>query len=299
MSRTQPLRARRLNLPGREPAVTDEHDEYDAYEEYDEYEVGAADRGEPPSVQSFARVPAPAPPVPQAAPAEPVAAPPPFDEWESLRGGGTTSPPAKKKAKAGNSPLTRTIIEFPLLIIVAALIAFLVRTFVAQAFYIPSESMTPQLQVNDRIVVSKLAYRLHEPRRGDIVVFDNPRPVETIEPERTLPVRLLRSLGEAVGLVQPSTEEFIKRVIGLPGETVEGRDNKILINGRALEEPYLLPTDPIYDFPPVTVPEGRLWVMGDNRDGSSDSRSFGPIEKSSIVGRAVVRVWPLGDASFL
>lgn len=295
MSRTQPLRARRLNLPGREPA---DAGEYDGPDEPDEDEVGAADGDEQPAVQSFARVPAPSPaPSPATPPAEPVAAPPAFDEWESLRSGHIPLP--AKKPKAGNSPLTRTIIEFPLLIIVAALIAFLVRTFVAQAFYIPSESMTPQLQVNDRIVVSKLAYRLHEPRRGDIVVFDNPRPVETIEPERTLPVRLLRSLGEAVGLVQPSTEEFIKRVIGLPGETVEGRDNKILINGRALDEPYLLPTDPIYDFPPVTVPEGRLWVMGDNRDGSSDSRSFGPIEKSSIVGRTVVRVWPLGDASFL
>lgn len=246
-------------------------------------------------------------------PQPPAITPAGTDEWESLRRSGDAPPAGTAAAgsSAGNPSggssngkgrpgAVRTLLELPLLLVVAALIAFAVRTFVAQAFYIPSESMTPQLQINDRIVVSKLAYRLHEPRRGDIVVFDNPEPeTEAPEPERSAPVRFIRGIGEAIGLVQPSTEEFIKRVVGLPGETVEGRDNTIFINGRPLVEPYLNGSDLTGDFEPVTVPDDHLFVMGDNRDGSRDSRFFGPIEQSTIVGRTVVRVWPLGDASFL
>jgi signal peptidase I len=187
--------------------------------------------------------------------------------------------------------------ELVIVVVLALSVAFVVKTFVAQAFYIPSGSMLPQLQVGDRVVVSKLAYRLHDPRRGDIVVFDNPRPVPT-EPE-SLPVRVVRGVLEAVGIAPPSTDEFIKRVLALPGETVEGREGRILVNGRELVEPYLPPGTTTADFGPVSVPAGHLWVMGDNRANSADSRTFGPIAESSVVGRAAVRVWPFPDASFL
>ena len=184
---------------------------------------------------------------------------------------------------------------------VAALIAFVVKTFIAQPFYIPSESMVPQLKVNDRVVVSKLAYHFHSPRRGDIVVFDNPD--EVAFPKAKVHynpvVRVVRDIGSAVGLVQPSTEEFIKRVIGLPGETVEGRQGHVFVNGKQVVEPYLPPGVVTTDFAPVLVPPGDLWVMGDNRNNSRDSRFFGPIRQKTVVGRTILRIWPLGHASFL
>jgi len=179
-------------------------------------------------------------------------------------------------------------------------IAFLVRTFIAQAFYIPSGSMLPQLQILDRVVVSKLSYKLHDPRRGDIIVFDNPYPqaAKPADSDNAV-VRVVKNVGKAVGVVQPSTDEFIKRVIGLPGETVEGRQGHVYVNGRLLREPYLKPDVVTSTFAPITIPKGQLWVMGDNRTNSGDSRVFGPISQSHIVGRAVVKVWPLGSTSFL
>jgi signal peptidase I len=195
----------------------------------------------------------------------------------------------------------RLVRELPVLVLIALAIAFLLKSLVAQAFYIPSGSMVPQLQVRDRVVVSKISYRLHEPRRGDIVVFDAPPQVAIARP-RPSPnpvVRVVRSVAEAVGVVQPSAQEFIKRVIALPGETVEGRAGNVYVDGRLLEEPYLPAGAATSDFPPVRVGDGQLWVMGDNRPNSSDSRVFGPIERDTVVGRAVVTVWPPGRAAFL
>lgn len=198
------------------------------------------------------------------------------------------------------STASRTLRELPVLFVVALTIAFLVKTFLAQAFYIPSGSMLPQLQLYDRVVVSKLAYRLHDPHRGDIVVFDAPNSrVGRQSPDRGPVGNVLHYVGERVGIVQPSTDEFIKRVIALPGESVEGRDGRILVNGRQLTEPYLLPGTATSTFGPITVPKGMLWVMGDNRGNSADSRVFGPIKQDTVVGRAVVRVWPPSHASFL
>jgi signal peptidase I len=191
--------------------------------------------------------------------------------------------------------------ELPVLLVIAALIAFFIKTFIAQAFYIPSGSMEPQLLINDRVVVSKLAYHLHDPRRGDIVVFDCP-PRATC-PQRThggSPIgRAIRYVGEKVGVVQPSTDEFIKRIIGLPGETVEGRGGHVYVNGHLLVEPYLHAGVVTSDFPARVVEPGHHWVMGDNRGNSSDSRFFGTIRRSTVVGRTIVKVWPVAHACFL
>ncbi len=197
--------------------------------------------------------------------------------------------------------VARTLAEIPVLLVVAALIAFLVKTFLAQAYYIPSGSMLPQLQIDDRVVVSKLAYKMHDPRRGDIVVFDDPRPnaVGNTAETRTGFQKWVRKVGEGIGVVQPSTDEFIKRVIGLPGDKVSGHDGFVFINGHKLLEPYLPTGVETSDFPAQTVAPGRLWVMGDNRGGSADSRVFGQIKINSIVGRAVVKVWPFDHISFL
>jgi signal peptidase I len=199
--------------------------------------------------------------------------------------------------------------ELPVLLLVAVVAAFLVRTFVFQAFFIPSPSMgcagpacpVHTLEIDDKIVVSKLSYRLHEPRRGDVVVFECPPAASCVNrPHSANPVaRGVRWVGERIGVVPPSTEDYIKRVIALPGETVEGRLGHVYVDGRMLDEPYLTDAVVTSDFGPVAVPAGHLWVMGDNRQNSGDSRVFGPIERDSIVGRTVLRLLPLRRTAFL
>jgi signal peptidase I len=185
------------------------------------------------------------------------------------------------------------------MVAVAALVAVALNAFVAQAFYIPSASMVPQLRVNDRVVVSKLAYHLHPPRRGDVVVFAAPAAEQQSQgPSGNAVGRALERVGRAFGVAESKTE-LIKRVIGLPGETVEGRNGRVYVGSRPLQEPYLSANTLTSDFGPVTVPAGDVWVMGDNRSESSDSRVFGSIPKSTIVGRAIWRVWPPTHLSFL
>jgi signal peptidase I len=200
---------------------------------------------------------------------------------------------------SGHRSLRRGLAEIPVLALIALLVAFGLKTFVAQAFYIPSVSMEPQLHVGDRVIVSKLAYQLHDPRRGDIIVF--PSPADHHVDDSILPVRVLRGILEGVGLSKPEKEILIKRVIALPGETVEGRDGHVYIDGRLLIEPYLPPGVTTGVFGPITVPKGDVWVMGDNRDNSHDSRfsDIGPIPESTVIGRAIMKVWPPGQTSFL
>ena len=170
------------------------------------------------------------------------------------------------------------------------------RANVAQAFYIPSGSMEPQLEVGDRVVVSRTSYRLHDVHRGDIVVFPHPSSPPDDDP---LVQRVAKDLLEAMSLLRPGEDELIKRVVGLPGETVSAQDGHVVIDGRRLVEPYLSDAVITNDFAPVTVPEGHVFVMGDNRANSSDSRVIGTIEVDSIVGRAVARVWPPDRTAFL
>ena len=169
----------------------------------------------------------------------------------------------------------RNVAEWVLIAGGALLVAFIIKTFLLQAFYIPSLSMAPTLKVNDRVLVNKLSYDLHDVHRGDLVVFESP-PNEGSQ-----------------------TKDLIKRVIGLPGETVESRDGQILINGQVLEEPYLGPDVTTGPLEKVTVPAEHLWVMGDNRPNSRDSRFFGAIPESLVIGRAFVRVWPVTALSLL
>lgn len=194
----------------------------------------------------------------------------------------------------------RLLVETAVLLLTAIVLAIALRAVVAEAFRIPSSSMEPQLEVGDRVVVSRWSYRLHEPRRGDIVVFDCP-PLAACapDPERSLPTRALHTVLEAVLLRDPMPERYIKRVVGLPGETVEGRDGAVFVDDRQLLEPYLPVGTTTSDFGPEVIGEDRLWVMGDNRSNSSDSRVFGPIEQDTVVGRALFRVWPPWRGAFL
>lgn len=199
-----------------------------------------------------------------------------------------------------NEKTRRAVIETALLVGLAIVIAVLLRAFVAQAFRIPSASMEPQLNIGDRVVVSRIAYHVHDPNRGDVIVFDCPPAIGCGDRGGdALPVRALKTLSEALLLRQPDVEEFIKRVIALPGERVEGHDGHVWINGKRLVEPYLSQSVLTSEFGPVTVGVGHLWVMGDNRGNSADSRVFGQIEQKTIVGRAILRVWPPNRTAFL
>lgn len=174
----------------------------------------------------------------------------------------------------------------------ALLVAVLVKTFLVQPFYIPSESMLPTIEINDRVVVNKLAYRFGEPQRGDIVVFLNPSLTDE-ELEETVPEAVIRSVLEAVGIRTRGEDDLIKRVVAVEGETVAVRNGYLEVDGVAYEEPYLASGTVMPDFGPVTVPEEHVFVMGDNRNSSLDGRRFGPIPVEEIVGEAVVRIWPL------
>ncbi|NNC93015.1 MAG: signal peptidase I [Acidimicrobiia bacterium] len=185
--------------------------------------------------------------------------------------------------------------ELPILVVVALVVAVIIKTFFFQAFYIPSGSMIPELEINDRVLVNKLSYRFGAIERGDILVFDSP---EAIDIDRSFLERVFRSVGEATGLTSPDTV-LIKRVIGLPGETVEVRDNQVYVNGNPIAEPYLPEGVSMRDEPEITVPANQVFMMGDNRNASNDSRRFGPIPRNDIVGRAFVTVWPPGAWSGL
>ena len=216
-------------------------------------------------------------------------------------------------AAAGDAPAPRSkrnpkraFIEWGILIVVAIVIAIVIKTFLFQAFYIPSESMVPTLKVGDRVLVNKLSYDLHDLHRGDIVVF-------AAEPNRE---------WHRAGI-----DDLVKRVVALPGETVtQCETNRICIDGKLLDESYLpkgtittMPTE----LPYITdasgkkvlvcdatgpagspeggckVPAGKVFVMGDNRTNSQDARANGPIKESSIVGRVFLRIWPPGRIGFM
>lgn len=174
----------------------------------------------------------------------------------------------------GNSA-TRNALEWAVVLVGAVLVALVLRAALFQAFWIPSESMESTLLVNDRVLVNKVSYKLHPVNRGDVVVFVRPE----ADP------------GEI--------KDLIKRVIGLPGDTVQGKNNSVYVNGERLVEPYLDPGTPVEDFGPIVVPEGDVFVMGDNRGESFDSRRFGPIPEDRIVGRAFVLFWPLNRVGWL
>lgn len=185
-----------------------------------------------------------------------------------------------------------------MLVVFAVVVAVLVRTFVAQAYFIPSPSMVPELKVNDRVVVSRLAYHLHPIHRGDIVVFKAPPGVGSTYHAGNPIVAFAHDLGDGLGVTEDQTV-LIKRVIGLPGDTVEARGGHVYVDGDLLVEPYLPKGTTTSDFGPVTVPPGHLWLMGDNRGDSEDSRYFGPVPESSVIGRAIWRVWPPWRLAFL
>jgi len=189
----------------------------------------------------------------------------------------------------------RTLVEWTVVVAGAVLVALVVKTFVLQAFFIPSGSMEPTLQggpgiPEDRVLVDKVSYRFRAPAHGDIVVFHAPPDFPA-----------------------PDVDDLIKRVVGVPGDEIVFENSRVKVNGEFVSEPFLGPnqrTDPAPEGAgsythrcvaedPCKVPAGHLWVMGDNRTNSEDSRYIGPIDQDLVVGRAFVLVWPFNRFSGL
>ena len=183
-----------------------------------------------------------------------------------------------------------------MLLVIALGGTLLLKNTVAQAFSIPSGSMEPQLLIGDRVAVSRLAYDLHDPRRGDVIVFREPGAEVPDEPFLN---QMFDDVLQTVGLRQPHETELIKRVIGLPGERLEARGGNVFVDGKRLVEPYLPPRVTTERFGPVRVPKDHVFVLGDNRGNSADSRVIGPVPFGNIIGRAIARVWPPQRVAFL
>ncbi|MBW3574248.1 MAG: signal peptidase I [Actinobacteria bacterium] len=171
--------------------------------------------------------------------------------------------------------LARNIVEWLAILAGALVVALLVTRFLVQAFYIPSLSMFPTLHQDDRVLVNKLSYDLHEVNRGDVIVFE----------------RLPDQGGDI--------KDLIKRVIAVGGDRIEARDGRVFVNDVAIDEPYVAPGAETTNLEAQTVPAGHVFVLGDNRDDSRDSRFFGPLPEDLIIGRAFVKVWPLTDLGLL
>lgn len=181
-------------------------------------------------------------------------------------------------------------------IALSAVLALGIRTFVAEARYIPSGSMLPTLQIDDKLIVDKVSYRFNSPQRGDIVVFIPPDEAAGICLGYNPPVnRDMTGASPASSDAQANRpkpkDAFIKRVIGLPGDVVEIKRGEVFVNRQLLKESYI-DDAPHYSLPPVKVPEGRYFVLGDNRNNSCDSHYWGFVTRDNIIGRAIVRFWP-------
>ncbi len=232
------------------------------------------------------------PELPESAPAVEVMDPVPDGDVGSEPQGATAGAPAR--------PRWRFVGSLPFLVIVALVVAILIKSFLVQAFYIPSPSMEPTLAMGDRVLVLKLAYPSGDVGRHDVVVFVSPDSVRSTDGGAI--GGFLHWLGEGIGVAQPQSEDYIKRVIGLPGETLEIRDETVFIDDRPLQEPYLTAEAMTCnrEFGPVTVPEDSLFVMGDNRCNSADSRyGLGFVPQGKVVGRAFVIIWPPSEVGGL
>lgn len=188
---------------------------------------------------------------------------------------GPESPVGSELSSSGrlSKNTKRNIRDVSIIVVIALVFGIVIRSFVFQSFYIPSGSMIPTLPIGDRVLVNKLAYDFHPVHRGDIIVF------------RTPP----NDRGN------PAIKDLVKRVVGLPGDTVSSANGKLYINGKPLSEPYLPKGTITTGVPTTKIPPGELWVMGDNRQDSEDSRYFGPISEKLIVGRVFLRYWPLSN----
>jgi signal peptidase I len=223
-----------------------------------------------------------------------------------------------RRRSGGTEPKKGSLLrELPVLLLIAFVLALVVKTFFVQAFFIPSGSMEKTLHgcpgcTGDRVLVNKVPYWFGSPSPGDIVVFKGPdtwAPEVSVAPPSNPVSGALLWLGRAVGVAPPSEDDFVKRVIATAGQTVECCDaqGRVQVDGKPLTEPYIYENTPLQSRPfgKVTVPAGRLWVMGDHRSASADSREHvndkysGTIGVSDVIGKAAMIVWPINRFGFL
>lgn len=211
----------------------------------------------------------------------------------------------RRRGRRKSMPLWQ---ELPLLLVVAFCLAVLIRTFLMQAFYIPSGSMEDTLLVGDRVLVNKVVYEFRDPQRGEVIVFKGPENWTAIEnrvdPGAGFFSKLGRTVGDLIGISQPGEKDFIKRVIGVPGDEVSCCDSegRIYVNGVAIDEPYVSRNSTrgqpspkncgTRDFAPVKVDPGMIFVLGDHRRVSQDSRCQGLVPIDNVIGKAMAIVTP-------
>jgi signal peptidase I len=200
--------------------------------------------------------------------------------------------------------------DIPVTLAIAVGVVLLITTFVVKPFSIPSGSMENTLLVGDRVLVNRMVYHVRDVQRGDVIVFDGTDSFVPAgdKPERNPLSGAVTWVGQSLGLIQPDSTDFIKRVIGVAGDRVVccDTDGRLTVNGTPLDESYLYPDDvPSYDEFDVVVPAGKLWVMGDHRSNSADSRSHmgdpggGFVPTSKVIGRAMVVLWPPSELKIL
>ena len=187
--------------------------------------------------------------------------------------------------------------EFPVLVVAAFALALLIKTFVLQAFYIPSGSMLPTLEVGERILVEKVSYRFGGPDRGNVVVFERSLDPAAPSPHEDDSVAedVVNAFKSLFGWPTGGEQDYVKRVMAIGGDTIEGREGVVYVNDEPVDEPYLPDGVVTNDFPPQQIPMGQIFVMGDNRGSSDDSRNFGPVPDGEVVGRAFLSIWPADD----
>lgn len=210
-------------------------------------------------------------------------------QFQTTTANGERETRASKKGGGG-------ILEFLVILLVAFVLVFgFVRPFVVEAFFIPSESMVPTLEVGDRVLANKFIYRFTEPDRGDVVVFKSTEGINNAVDGNPIE----RLAGYFRGQ-RDERQDLIKRVVALPGDTVAVRDGTLFVNDEPQDETYLNQESPDQStFPETTVPEDHVFVMGDNRANSRDSRFIGPVPQENIEGEAFVRFWPPGRIGLL
>lgn len=186
--------------------------------------------------------------------------------------------------------------ELPVLIVIAFVVALLIKTFLVQAFFIPSASMEPELMVGDRVLVEKVSGWWDDVSRGDVVVFEREVGVGMVEePDEPFWTDISNAFRSLFGFPTAGSQDFIKRVIAIEGDVVKAEQGVVYINGEPIDEPYLPEGTQTSDFGRVKIGEDEIFVMGDNRANSDDSRSFGPIPEGTVVGKAFLLIWPPSD----
>ena len=217
---------------------------------------------------------------------------------EGRRAGRLAAPDGRpKRHRSEREGLSGALRELLPLILSALVLAILIKSFLIQAFFIPSISMEPTLRPGDRIIVCRICKVFSDVTYGNVIVFSDPHPAP--HEERGLVGGFVKWLGEGIGVARPEDDDFIKRVVALEGDTWEIRRGLLFVNGARVREPYVAAERESRDFGPETVPDGMLFVLGDNRLHSGDSRfpppgGLGYIPEEKVIGEAFVIAWPFG-----